>query len=220
MKLTERFFEEARAYWDKAAGKPFVGKMADGTLEPERWRFYMLQDYLYIKEYIKIIALTITQADELEEIVYLERLIRETLDETCRVHIPNMKELGITGEEIQKAEPAAECLAYVRYMQKEAAGGGVLSGLATLLNCSWSYMYIAQQALKTYRDAVSGSAYRGWFEAYACGEYPDANQALIAAVDRRSTGIDKAEENRLCGIFLECCRYEDALWDMLDQKEC
>ena len=219
MKLTERFFAEAEAYWDKAAVKPFIRKMAAGTLKPERWRFYMLQDYIYIKEYIKIIALTIVQADELEEIAYLEKLIGETLNETCRVHIPNMKEIGITREDIRKTEPAAVSLAYVRYMQSEASGGGVLSGLTALLNCSWSYMYIVQQAMKKYHDEVCASTYRSWFEAYACNEYMAANQELIDAVDRISAGIDPAEEDRLCGIFLECCKYEDAFWDMLDQEK-
>ena len=35
---------------------PFVTQMADGTLPTEKFRYYMLQDYLYLKDYVKIFA--------------------------------------------------------------------------------------------------------------------------------------------------------------------
>ena len=55
MKFSDILYAHAKDLWEEAAEKPFVIAMADGTLDPARFRYYMLQDYLYLLDYIDIL---------------------------------------------------------------------------------------------------------------------------------------------------------------------
>ena len=56
VKLSERIYERAKALWPRYLTHPFVTEMADGTLPKEKFRYYMVQDYLYLRDYVKIFA--------------------------------------------------------------------------------------------------------------------------------------------------------------------
>ena len=144
VKLSQTLYARAEKIWPRYLCHPFVTQMADGTLPPEKFRYYMLQDYLYLKDYVKIFAAIIQKADDFEQIRFLSGELADTIGETFRTHIPYMKRLGITEEEIHSARPHMDNSAYTHYMLWEAQTGNVLTGLVTLLNCSWSYAYVAE----------------------------------------------------------------------------
>lgn len=55
VKLSERIYERAKTLWPRYLTHPFVTEMADGTLPKEKFRYYMVQDYLYLRDYVKIL---------------------------------------------------------------------------------------------------------------------------------------------------------------------
>ena len=66
MKLSQRIYACAQKLWPQYLCHPFVVQMADGTLPEEKFRYYMLQDYLYLRDYVKIFAAIIQKADDFE----------------------------------------------------------------------------------------------------------------------------------------------------------
>ena len=152
VKLSQTLYARAEKIWPRYLCHPFVTQMADGTLPPEKFRYYMLQDYLYLKDYVKIFAAIIQKADDFEQIRFLSGELADTIGETFRTHIPYMKRLGITEEEIHSARPHMDNSAYTHYMLWEAQTGNVLTGLVTLLNCSWSYAYVAEKIVERCPD--------------------------------------------------------------------
>ena len=105
VKLSERIYARVEKIWPRYLRHPFVTQMADGTLPPEKFRYYMLQDYLYLRDYVKIFAAIIQKADDFEQIRFLSGELANTIDETFRTHRPYMERLGITEEEIRRARP-------------------------------------------------------------------------------------------------------------------
>ena len=55
-KLSRRLYERVKELWPQYLRHPFVTQMAEGTLPVEKFRYYMLQDYLYLRDYVKIFA--------------------------------------------------------------------------------------------------------------------------------------------------------------------
>ena len=94
-------YEKARPLWAESAEKSFVRSMADGTLASERFRVYMLQDYLYLHDYIDILKRIRGYAEDTGLEDFLDSVIRETENELYRMHIPSMKRIGIDDEEIR-----------------------------------------------------------------------------------------------------------------------
>ena len=105
VKLSERIYERAKALWPRYLTHPFVTEMADGTLPKEKFRYYMVQDYLYLRDYVKIFAAILQKTDDFEQIRFLSGEMANTIDETFRTHLPYMKRLGVTEEEIAEARP-------------------------------------------------------------------------------------------------------------------
>ena len=93
VKLSQTLYARAEKIWPRYLCHPFVTQMADGTLPPEKFRYYMLQDYLYLKDYVKIFAAIIQKADDFEQIRFLSGELADTIGETFRTHIPYIGEL-------------------------------------------------------------------------------------------------------------------------------
>lgn len=219
MKLSERIYAHAKELWPQYLCHPFVTEMANGTLPTEKFRYYMLQDYLYLKDYVKIFAAIIQKADDFELLCFLSEEMSETIQETVRTHVPYMKRLGITEEEIRNARPHIDNSAYSHYMLCEAQMGDVLTGLVTLLNCSWSYAYIAEQIVKLHPEALRGEKYGSWFSGYISEEYRKTNQALIDRIDALGTEIDEEKAEHFCEIFEKCFLFDLRFWDLVYTME-
>ena len=87
----------------------------------------MLQDYLYLRDYVKIFAAIIQKADDFEQIRFLSTQLSDTIGETYRTHLPYMRRLGVTDAEIDAARPHIDNSAYTHYMICEAQAGDVLT---------------------------------------------------------------------------------------------
>lgn len=209
-------FSETEDLWKEAVNKPFVKKMADGTLETEKYRRYMLQDYLYLTDYIELLR-EISESTEKKSLrSFLEKILRETQEEAERVHLPAMRELGITDTDIQNAVMAQVLQEYVGYMKQQLREEGFVGGLVALLQCSWAYAYIGQTVSEREAERLSASPYKSWFVSYTCASYIETNQSWIDASDRETEDLDDTKKLRLCSVFQTCARYENLFWDDLD----
>ena len=57
MTMTERLLEATKEIWAGYNEKPFVKGIADGSLDHDKFKYYMIQDYLYLIDYTKVFAL-------------------------------------------------------------------------------------------------------------------------------------------------------------------
>ena len=215
MKLSEKLFLSTKELWDLSTEKPFVIEMAKGTLDEGLFRRYMLQDYLYLKDYIGILINIRDMAEDENTRAFLKRIIDGTIYETERVHVANMKELGITADDIAKSVKFPVINAYVEYMRECTDRYGLIGGITSLLQCSWVYAYIAEKVLKRFPDEIGKSSYGSWFEAYSCQSYLDTNRLWIDLLDELSEGADEKTADEMCRIFERCALYENELWDAL-----
>ena len=208
-------YEAAQDLWGEAADKPFVREMALGTLDEKRFRNYMIQDYLYLLDYIEILNIVRSQTGDECLRKFLQSVIKETENETYRVHIPHMRKIGVSDAEIEEAVRVPVISEYTGYMREQTREHGVLAGLTALLQCSWLYAYIGEKMTAEHSEEIAVSPYRFWFDAYTCKEYTDANRMWIDVLDRETEGINSDTAMLLKKIFRKCAEYENTLWDAL-----
>ena len=51
MILTDYLFNEAKEIWDGYLNHPFIREIGEGILNKDKFRRYLIQDFLYLKEY-------------------------------------------------------------------------------------------------------------------------------------------------------------------------
>lgn len=214
MLTSEMMFCETKGIWDKYITHPFIVEMAEGNLDIKRFRKYMLQDYLYLKDYVKVFAAILMKAKTMDETVFLANNIKAVVDETLRVHVPYMEKIGLRKSTIEKASSNITNLGYTNYMFSVAMQESFVEGIVAILACSWSYAYIAKTMVDKYPKALEHKLYGAWFNGYCCKEYQSVNKELIAYIDKLTENYSKREQERCVEIFKNCSLFELEFWNM------
>ena len=219
MKLTERLYKSAENIWQGYHKHPFVCGIADGSLDIKKFRFFMVQDYLYLIEYAKVFALGVVKARDFDLMRMFATNVDNVLNGEMKLHREYMKRLGITEDEIAATAMSLTNRSYTEYMISVGFRGDALDILAAILACSWSYREIGCKIADENPAALGHEFYGTWVEGYSSSEYGEGNAALIKLTDSLSEGISEEQANRLVDIFVTCSRYEAMFWDMSWNKE-
>jgi len=216
MKTSEMLYAGVIGLWNEATEKEFVKEMAMGTLEHERFRNYMLRDYLYLNDYIELIKIMTGQAQDPEIKAFLNEIFEGTESELRRVHLPNIARLGITGKDISAYDYEGDVLAeYAKFMRLRTEEKGLVFGMTALLQCSWAYAFIGETIMDKYADIIKGSPYKSWFDSYVCNEYTEVNKKWIEMVDRVTQDANPELLSELRDVFCKCAEFENRFWDSL-----
>lgn len=214
MTLTEELYESTKDIWNGYHEHPFVNGIGDGSLPIEKFRFYMLQDYLYLYDYAKVFALGVVKAKEPSMIRRFSTFVEDTLGGEMDIHSGYMERLGITEEDVARATKSLANASYTSYMLNVGFRGDELDILVAILSCAWSYAEIGDRLQKKYPESVDHPFYGEWVKGYTSREYNDMNDELLYLVNILGEGIGKKRREELKEIFVNCSRYEAMFWDM------
>ena len=193
---------------------PFVQGIADGSLAVDKFRFYLLQDYLYLFDYAKVFAQGVVKSREPEVMRTFAGYVESILGGEMNVHRGYMKRLGITEEQAETVKPSLSNLSYTAYMRAVAAEEGPAEIMAAVLSCALSYEYIAKWIVANYPDAEKHEFYGEWVQSYASEGYAEENVRLTALMEKLAEGYSEQQLQHLTDIFVDCSRYEAMFWDM------
>ncbi|GAB1805164.1 thiaminase II [Priestia megaterium] len=212
MKFSERLYEKLQPIWRQNHNHPFVQGMGDGTLEKEKFRFYMIQDYLYLIDYAKLFAIGAMKATDLQTMGKFAALLDSTLNEEMSLHREYAKKFEISEKELEKAQPSPTTLAYTHYMLHVGQSGTLAELVAALLPCMWSYWEIGKELSE--KPGANNEFYREWIEMYSSEEFGELATWCINLFDSLTEEKSEAELEKLEEIFLNTTRFEYMFWDM------
>ena len=213
LSVSARLRQAADPVWEQCLHHPFVTGIGDGTLDVEKFRHFMLQDYLYLFDYARVFALGVVKARDPELMRTFSQNVDAILNGEMNIHRAYMKRLGITEEQVSAVKPSLDNLSYTHYMMAVADMGGPMEIVASILACSWSYAEIGQ-TLAQIPGAADHPFYGEWIQGYASEDYTATNQALIELMDELAAGATEDQIAHLTDIFVNCSRYELGFWDM------
>lgn len=213
MGTTQQLLDYAAEVWTAYNEHPFVLGIQNGTLEREKFRFYMIQDYLYLGDYAKIFALGVAKATSLSNAMLFSRYI-SVMNGELNVHSNYMARLGITQEDIDSAKRSLDSLSYTSYMLRVAYEETEVEIVAAILACAYSYEIIAKKMVENNPAAVDDEFYGSWISGYVSEEYSEENRVLIELLDDMTKSYTPAQIEHLKDVFLACSRYEMAFWDL------
>ena len=209
--VSTRLHDAAAPVWEACLRHPFVTGIGDGTLDMEKFRYFMLQDYLF--DYARVFALGVVKARDPELMRVFAANVDAILGGEMKIHRAYMRRLDITEEQVFSIKPALANLSYTNYMLSVAQTGGPMEIVASILACSWSYAEIGQ-ALAAIPGAAEHPFYGEWIRGYASEEYAATNQALIELMDSLAADAGEEQLAYLTDVFVNCSRYELGFWDM------
>ncbi len=204
---------KAAPIWDKEYAHPFVQGIGDGTLAPERFKFYLRQDYIFLIDYCRVFGIAAAKARDAAMIAAFGKLLSDTSTIEMQIHRDYCAEFGISAADLEVTTPTLITHAYTRHLLSVAYSAPIVEIVAALLPCQLGYAEIAAR-LEREGKSGAGSMYAAWIKAYASKEFTDLAEMMVemfaSLADELSAYQARiAEEN-----FLASSRYECLFWQM------
>lgn len=213
MKTIDLLLNATKDIWEAYNNHPFILGIQNGTLSRDKFKYYMIQDYLYLGDYAKSFAVGVAKAKS-PQIARLFAKYIDVMTGEMDVHSGYMGMLNITEEELCTTPRALNNLSYTSYMLRVAYEEGEAEILAAILSCALSYEVIAKKMLQQNPNAGQDAFYGSWVTNYASQRYHDDNQQLLDALESTTQQYTPQQLDHLAEIFVVCSRYEMDFWDM------
>ncbi len=207
----------AAPIWRAVHAHPFLEELVEGSLPDDRFRCYILNDYPYIKEFCRILALAVTRGRTVEEMSFYADLMQATMTTEMTMHRALCAEMGISPEEMERTRLAPSGYAYTRHLLSVGAFGSQAEMMVALLPCIVGYAEIGRRLGA--RPRPGNPRYARWIDAYASAEYQELSSKAEAMVDRLEDRVGPGERARCQSHYEISARYEWMFWEMAYRME-
>lgn len=215
--FTDRLRERVDSIWEAQHRHPFVIAIGDGTLGLDRLEFWVRQDYTFLVEYARLLALAVARSPDLETMTRFAQLTTSTLQTEMMLHREYAAELGIHREALERERKAPTTQAYTDFLVRVATTGDFPELVAALLPCMWGYSEIGQRLARGPRPTDSRSA--RWIDMYASEPFADLARWCRDLLDRLASDRAESSLRQLEEVFLTSSRYEWLFWEMVWNME-
>ena len=215
MLFTDYLYESSKEIWDKYLEHPFLVELGEGTLDKEKFRKYLIQDYLYLIEYAKVYAMACVKSRNMRELKKFHNGVAGSIETETANHIMYLKDFGENIEDMEfkyKLNMANE--SYTSYMKAISVTGTIEEIIAGVLPCTWSYNYIGLKLKEKYKNNLEGNFYKSWIETYASDEYVAFKNEWLDFTNELCTNLPDETKEKLKDIFVRASKYELEFWDM------
>jgi thiaminase/transcriptional activator TenA len=210
MKFSEEAWQRTTALRAAIHALPFNAELAAGTLAPERFRFYILQDALYLGEYARVLAIAAAKAPDPATVQVFAGDAVQAIAVEQALHGRYLAEFGVDPAAVLAAEPMPDCLAYTSFLLATSHQQPWEVLVAALLPCFWIYWEVAGAIV---RRAAPDNRYRAWIDTYADPRFGEAVQIVIDIADQAAAGATPATRAAMLAAFARAAQYEHLFWD-------
>ena len=202
----------ANPIWEAQLNHPFIKGVGDGTLEVEKLKYWVRQDYLYLMDYARIFSMAAARAPDLGTMTWLSGLVKGVLKVEMELHRSYARDFGITGEELEGETKAPTCQAYTDFLLRVAAVDPFEVTIAALLPCLWGYYELGTRMED--RGLPDKELYARWIKQYTDPEYGQQVERCRQLTDRLGNEASSPRKREMEKAFLLSSRYEYLFWDM------
>lgn len=203
--------------WHDYVEHDFVNQLATGTLVPESFRHYLVQDYLYLIHYTRVMALSVYKSATLAQMRVGQAGINAMLDLEIAMYIDFCHKWGMSIEEVESTSESAATIAYSRYLLDAAMSGSLAELYAAIAPCLMGYGEIGKR-LKA-KGFISNNPYQIWIDVFTSDNFQALTIQNEAHINELLAAASPAQADKFQQLFDTAARMEVNFWQMaLDQS--
>ena len=165
--------DDVKGPWREHTHHEFVRQMQNGTLPPENFKTYLIQDYLFLIQFARANSLAAYKAKDIDDIDRSAAIVRHIFRE-MNLHIDYCKGYGLSREDIVNQEEKMACTAYTRYVIDVGQAEDWFALQIALLPCLLGYGVVARRLYDDPATKREGNMYWKWVENYVADDYTEA----------------------------------------------
>ena len=222
--LTQQLWDDAAEFFDNIMSTPFINNMANGTITPEEYAYYLKQDNAYLATYIKSLRALAAKSPNSDIAEFWEHSAQVSEAEVDS----HNKELDAQQVADKEDDPSPACLAYRNFLADSTINQSYAVGCGAMLPCFWSYPEVAfrlQPATEAWEADHPGQEhpFAEWINMYSGKEFTTAAQQAIHVVEAALNSATLEENAAATAGFMAAILYEVLFFDQarlhaLDQQ--
>ena len=210
MTFSEKAWGEIAPIYAAILNHPFIRELTAGTLSKERFKFYMVQDALYLTEFSRVLSLVAARAPDPDTMMQFDESARNALIVERALHETFFREFGIPGDVVADAERASVCFTYTNYLLATAHRSPVEVAVSAVLPCFWIYWEIGKHVRA---EATPSNPYRLWIDTYGDEVFGERVRNVIATADAMAASAAPAVLDSMMHAFRRASQLEWMFWD-------
>ncbi len=215
-RFTQELWGAGRHIYASIIAHPFIRGLTDGTLGEERFRFYVVQDALYLSEFARALNVAAAHAPDDESLLVFSDHAKGVILVERSLHDQFFRHWGLKEEEVHSRPMAPTNLAYTSFLVATAYSKPFHELLGALLPCYWIYWEVGKELE---RRGSKKELYQRWIGTYSSKEYAEVCRTALDIGDSLGRKIPPQDKTRVRNYFITSCRYEYMFWDAAYRME-
>ncbi len=216
MKFTESLWVSIGDIYDKILKHPFIGGLTEGSLDEEAFRFYVIQDALYLKDYARGLALLGAKAPQDQWLMMFVGHAREVIVVERALHESFFKDWKLTEEDVYSTPMAPNNLLYTSYLIRTAYERPFPEVLGCFLPCYWIYWEVGKELE---RRGSPKELFRRWIQTYSGEAYASVVRQMLEVKDQVAQELKENDLDLIRDHFRVTAKLEYLFWDMGFHKQ-
>lgn len=204
MKWSQYAWEAAVPVFDKIVKHSFIRGILDGTLDQEKFMFYVEQDAIYLSEYRRVLMGIASKLDNTDFAEAFIQFSGETLMVEKELHSTFIKSFSMV-------EASPTCLFYTSYLLKHLSVSPLEVIVAAILPCFKIYKEVGDYILK--HQNKDGNPYQEWIDTYSSEEFEKSVNIAVSICDQLAEKCTKEQQEKMLEAYLVGSKLEWMFWD-------
>jgi thiaminase/transcriptional activator TenA len=191
--------------WDAATDHAFCRELADGSLPLEKMKWYLVQDYKFVDQFVRLLATTIAHAPSLADAVPAAQFLALVTGPENTYFLRSFEALEVSEAE-QNALAAAPTSGFQDLMQEARVSGRYEQMLAVLLAAEWSYLTWGERYVE-YDEALP-FWFAEWVDLHSGAGFESVVEYLRVQLDKAWLTLDLQEKSAATQMFQRTMAFE------------
>jgi Putative transcription activator len=209
--FTKELWREITPIYRAILDHPFIKGLTDGSLEEESFRFYVVQDTLYLREFARALSIAAAKSPEDEWIIMFNEHSAGALKVERALHDSFFRDFGMKKKDIKNTPLAPTNLAYTSYLISVAYSAPFHEVVGAILPCYWIYREVGKTLISI---GSRNPLYQRWIDTYGGEEYAEIVKAVLSLTNKVAKDLREDEKDAMKKHFVTTSRYEWMFWDM------
>ncbi len=206
-KWSEVALRASMELYEQIISHPFNVEMMSGKLSMERFRKYIEQDTIYIRNYSEEMLIVGEMLPEGDSKALFLQFAHEGMEAEKSLHAL----LGEMFGGVRNVESLPVTDQYMAHTRQWVDGRDLELSMASILPCIWIYSLVGKHLYA--HSELEGNAYRAWIETYSSDMMMSGVQLSVDLVDSIAAATSQRRQADMRREFLKAVWFEWAFWE-------
>ena len=196
--------------WSEYTDHKFLSDLVNNKLPNKNFKKYLIQDYIFLQQLLKILALSVYKSNSFDEISRSVNFIKG-IDHEIKLHVNYCKKWKIPLRSLSNIKVQRANSAYTDYVLRVGKHGNNLDIFSSLSPCIIGYGEIGFKLSKI--KNWEKSKYSSWIKMYSSKEYQQVAKDNIHYLDILFKNSKNKNLIKLKGNFKKSTILERNFWE-------